>query len=102
METFDIILDSDSEFINSGGDFKSGLNDNNLIYYAIVSKPGDEKEFPLKGSGAEKYLLGKSDAQIIKRDFISQLTADVFTKPQVDVSEFPKININKIEITLES
>lgn len=99
METFDIILDSDGEFIESNGDFKMGDNANNLIRYIVEANKGEYKEYPLIGAGILRYLNGNKNIQEIERDIINELISDVFSNPDVDVDDFENgvIRVNKEE-----
>lgn len=99
MATFDIILNKDGELIAENGDFKTGLNDNNLIRYNVQSFPGEYKEFPLSGIGISRYLNSNVNIQIIKAAIIQGLKADVFPAAKVNLKEYPNvIKINNVEI----
>ena len=100
METFDIILDENG-FIAVDGDFKKGDNANNLIYYLVQANKGEYKEFPEVGVGIDKYLNTTVNPQQIESDILKVLTSDVFSDPDVDMSDYPStININKNKIEL--
>lgn len=102
METYDIILDDDGELQDVNGDFKAGENDNNLLRYLVEANKGEYKEFPLAGVGINLYLNSNKNPQQIKRDIKVQLIGDVFPNPDIDISEFPTIKIDKTVITLDS
>lgn len=93
--TDDIILDENSDFINDNGDFKTGANDNNLIYYNIVSHEGHYRTAPLLGFGLDRFLNANVISTSIERDIKSKLAADIFPRASVDASNFPEIVVNK-------
>lgn len=82
-------------FTEADGDFVTGDADNNYIEYILVSSPGHWKEFPVVGVGIYNYLQGTQSPQVLQRNILVQLKADIFTKPYVDVRSFPTIVINR-------
>ena len=98
--TLDILLDDNQDFQDDGdGDFLTGDCSNRYIQYLVVSFQGHYKEFPLVGLGIENYLNSSVNKQILERDIIAQLTADIFVTPDVDLSNFPDdIAINNVVI----
>ena len=102
METYDIILDDGGELQESNGDFLSGENDNNLIRYLIEANKGEYKEFPLAGLGIELLLNSNKNVQQINREIKKVLTGDVFTSPDIDLSEWPsRISLNRTRVELQ-
>lgn len=95
METFDIILTTDSGLIEVDGDFFTGENDNNLMYYNVVSHQGHFRTSPTLGAGVDSYLNENANGEIIARNIKTALAADIFDNAKVDASNFPTIIINK-------
>ena len=95
MDTFDIILDSSGELIEKNGEFFSGENDNNLIYYNVISHKGHYRTAPLLGVGIDTYLLSNVLPTVIERDIKSNLANDIFPRSDVNARDFPTIIINK-------
>ena len=100
MSTFDIILDANSDFIEENGDFKVGDNDNNLIFYNVVAHKGHYRTSPTIGVGIDKYLNSAISESIIKADIKRNLKLDIFPNPDIDITEWPTIRINKVVIEL--
>lgn len=91
----------DCQFIEVDDDFKTGIPDNNYIEYVVLSAPGHWKEFPVIGVGIYNYLQGTQSPQVLQRAILVQLTNAGFTKPLVDVREFPTIHINNVTIEVD-
>jgi hypothetical protein len=87
-------------FIDDNGDFLQGEADNQYMEYIIVSGPGHWKQFPTLGVGIFQYLHSTSSNQVIQRAIASQLEAYGFKKPEVDISAFPIIVVNKTLVEL--
>lgn len=87
-------------FVLSTDDFKSGDPENQYIECLIVSSPGHWKEFPPIGIAISQYLNGVESRQVLTQDIKRNLIADVFPSPFVDVSQWPKIQVNKLIIDL--
>ena len=102
MATVDIILEENADIIVENGDFKVGDNDNNLIRYIVEAIPGQYKEFPVLGINITKYLNAPVNPQTLQRNIRTNLEADVFTRPLIDVNDFPTVVINKTELTLDN
>lgn len=93
--TNDIILDENSNPQELNGDFVTGENDNNLIYYNVVSHLGHWKNAPLIGGGIHTYLNGNTAPTLIERNLKSSLSRDIFPFAEVNAKNFPDIVINK-------
>lgn len=103
METFDIILDADGELqVTSDGDFVTGDNANNLIYYLLVSYPGHYRTAQNSnvGIGIQSYLNSAKTRSQIETAITRGLKNDVFPRPLVDASGFPEIIVNKVKVRL--
>lgn len=95
--TIDILLADGAELQEQDGDFFVGDCSNRYIEYLVSSHLGHYKESPLVGIGINSYLNSNGNRQVIKRDIIDQLNKDIFTNPDVDLSDFPSsIRINKV------
>ena len=95
MATFDIILDDESNPQEINGDFVTGENDNNLIYYNVVSHVGHWKTAPLIGGAIDEYLNSNTPAALIERNLKSSLARDIFALAEVNAKNLPQIVINK-------
>jgi hypothetical protein len=95
MSTFDIILDDDSNPQELNGDFVTGENDNNLIYYNVVSHVGHYKTAPLIGGAINEYLNSNTPAALIERNLKSSLARDIFPNAEVNAKNINDIVINK-------
>ena len=93
--TNDIILDADSNPQELNGDFVTGENDNNLMFYNVVSHVGHWKTSPLIGGAVHSYLNSNTPAALIERNLKSSLSRDIFSKADVNAKDFPDIIINK-------
>lgn len=104
METFDIILDSTGSLQENNSDFKTGDNANNLIRYIVDANKGQYKEFPTLGVGIDRYLNGNKNIQEIERDINNELISDVFTEPDVDLSDYETgiIRVNREDFEFNS
>ena len=95
MAINDIILTIDGQVQEQNGDFLTGVNDNNLMYYNVVSHKGHWRTAPTIGAGVDKYLNASILPTVIERDIKSNLKNDVFGSAEVNAREFPKIVINR-------
>lgn len=95
METHDIILNDGQISVNADGDFSTGDNTNNLIYYNVVSHQGHYRAAPLVGAGIDNYLNASILPTVIERKIKSSLKLDIFGEAEVNARDFPKIVINK-------
>ncbi len=89
-----------ADFIELDDDFKPGDPENQYIHYLIVSSPGHWKEFPPVGVGIYKYLQSTIPFAYIQRAIRTQLENDVFEKPLVDASKYPRIIVNSVVVEL--
>jgi len=96
----DIVLDDNAELQLENDDFLVGDAANNYIRNIVTAHPGHYKEFPTLGVGASSLLHSDLNPQQIERAIRLQLEGDIFKKPDIDVSRFPIIEINQIELDL--
>jgi hypothetical protein len=80
------------------GQFKLGDPSDIYIELIVISAPGHWKETPTIGVQIWKYLNGIESPQVIQRAIKLHLEADVFKKPEIDISKFPVIYINGVTI----
>jgi hypothetical protein len=90
----------DRSFITVNDDFKVGDPENQYIESLVISAPGHWKEFPPIGVAVMKYVHGTESRQVLTQAIKRSLIADVFPSPLVDISKWPKIQVNKIIIDL--
>ena len=95
METNDIILNTDGSLIEDNGDFRTGDNANNLIFYNVVSHLGHFRTAPLLGGQLDLFLNADILPTVIERTLRSTLANDIFPNAEVDAKDFPTIVINK-------
>lgn len=101
MATFDILLDKNQELVATpGGDFSTGDAANNLIKYIVLATPGSYKLYPEVGAGIYNYVNANASPAQIERSIRQQLEYDVFKRPKIDVSAFPTIKIDRIQLDL--
>ena len=89
----------DRQFIVSDMDFMVGEPQNNYIEYILLSSPGHWKEFTSVGVNLFRFLQSTESPQVIRRAIILQLEADVFKKPNIDISKWPIIKIETLIFT---
>lgn len=77
-------------------DFKVGEPQNNYIEYIVLSSPGHWKEFPQVGVNLFQFLQSTESSQVIRRAILLQLEADIFNKPNIDISKWPIIKIETL------
>ncbi|MDV2458051.1 oxidase [Elizabethkingia anophelis] len=92
----DISLNEDGSLVIRNGDFVIGPSDTQHIKDIVLTHPGEFKEFPMLGFGAELQLKKNPNDLAFKRDLKIQLEYDGYPDPDIDLSggyENLKINI---------
>jgi hypothetical protein len=75
--TIDMLLTPEAELQELNGDFLTGDCSNNYILYITASHRGHYREFPLVGIGIDIFLNSSVNRQLLTRDIIEQLQADI-------------------------
>ena len=98
----DVLYDDDGNFLEQDGDFVFGNDDAFLMEDLLLASPGQYKEFPTLGANVTQYLNSTKNVQVIARDIIVALEADVFKKPLVNLNDFPStIEIDNVLFELQ-
>lgn len=101
MAQISLLLDGNQELqATATGGFLVGNVDNNLMKYICMACPGHWKMSPELGPNLYKYSNTSSPGAKIERDIRKHLEADVFVRPAIDVSAFPTIYVNKLQMNV--
>lgn len=98
MENFDILLSQNDELQSLNGDFLTGDASNNYICDILSASPGHYKMAILVGANLWQFLNAKASPATIERAIRKQLESDVFKSPDIDVTAWPTIYVNKVKI----
>lgn len=85
---------------DSAGDIVTGDNVNYWIGFIVLSVPGHWKQFPLVGVNILSFLNASISPVQIQGIIIEQLKADIFPNPNVDISAYPVIKVNKVQFNV--
>ncbi len=94
----DILYNTDGTIKEKDGDFDFGVADQFLMEDILLASPGHYKEFPVLGANVERYVNARVNVQTISRNIITALRVDIFKNPTVDLSRFPIMVINDVEL----
>lgn len=85
---------------DAAGDITAGDNANYWIGFIVLSAPGHWKQFPLVGVNILSFLNASISPVQIQGIIIEQLKADIFPNPNVDISAYPVIKVNKVQFNV--
>lgn len=85
---------------DAAGDIVTGDNTNYWIGFIVLSAPGHWKQFPLVGVNILSFLNASLSPIQIQGIIIEQLKADIFPNPNVDITAYPVINVNKVQFNV--
>lgn len=90
---------TETGWTTENGDFKLKNREVNIAGDVVVSSLGAFKYAPLTGGDAPSFLNSTSAASVMQRAFKVALKTAGFTKPIVDVSNYPNsIEVNNNEV----
>lgn len=82
----DILHDENGDLLFENGDFKTGASDQQHVGDLFIQLPGENKEFPLCGFGAIRYIKRTMTESEFKRDLKMQLEYDGYLNTIIDTS----------------
>lgn len=82
----DILHDDNGDLLFENGDFKIGASDQQHVGDIFIMNPGENKEFPVLGFGAIRYIKKTIIESEFKRDLKLQLEYDGYINADIDTS----------------
>lgn len=82
----DILHNDIGDLHFENGDFKIGVSDQQHIGDLFIAQPGENKEYPLCGFGAIRYIKRIITESEFKRDLKLQLEYDGYLNTTIDTS----------------